>query len=71
MAAYAMTVEPAPTSFTTRREYAFGDIYILPTEYSDLRTFYSQFETNDQQSIVLKSTAAGTTTTASATPAAN
>jgi hypothetical protein len=71
LAGYAMTVEPAPTSFTTRREYAFGDIYILPTEYSDLRSFYSQFETNDQQSIVLKSTTAGATTTASNTPAAN
>jgi hypothetical protein len=71
LAGYAMTVEPTPTSFTTRREYAFGEIYVLPTEYTDLRSFYSQFETNDQQSIVFKSTTAGTTTTASATPAAN
>ena len=70
LAAYGMTVESAPTSFTTRREYALGDIYVLPTEYSQLRTFYSQFETNDQQSIVLKSNATPTTT-ASASPAAN
>ena len=65
-----MTVESAPTSFTTRREYVFGDIFVLPDEYSQLRTFYSQFETNDQQSIVLKSNATPTTT-ASASPAGN
>ncbi|HXS13071.1 MAG TPA: DUF3857 domain-containing protein [Acidobacteriaceae bacterium] len=70
MAAYGMTIESAPTSFTTRRDYAFGDIYVLPPDYSQLRTFYSQFETNDQQSIVLKS-AVAPTTTASSTPAAN
>ncbi len=70
-AAYGMTVESAPTSFTTRREYAFGDVIVLPTEYTQLRTFYSQLETNDQQSIVLKSTSAGPTTTASTSGAAN
>ncbi len=66
-----MTVESAPTSFTTRREYAFGDVIVLPTEYTQLRTFYSQFETNDQQSIILKSTSAGPTTTASTSGTAN
>jgi hypothetical protein len=71
MAAYGMAVESAPTSFTTRRDYAFGEIYILPDQYAQLRTFYSQFEANDQQSVVLKSTVAGTTTTASNSPAAN
>ncbi|HEX3680544.1 MAG TPA: transglutaminase-like domain-containing protein, partial [Galbitalea sp.] len=70
LAAYGMTVESAPTSFTTRRDYAFGDVIVLPNEYPQLRTFYSQLETNDQQSIILKSTG-GATTTASATPAAN
>ncbi len=70
-AAYGMTVDSTATNFTTRREYAFNDIYVLPAEYPQLRTFYSQFETNDQQSIVLKSTLAGPTTTASSTPAAN
>ena len=57
-----MTVESAPTSFTTRRDYAFGDVIVLPNEYSQLRTFYSQLETNDQQSIILKSTGGATTT---------
>jgi transglutaminase-like putative cysteine protease len=71
MAAYEMTIESAPTNFTTRRNYVFGDIYVLPPEYPQLRSFYSQLETNDQQSIVLKSASAGATATASATPAVN
>jgi hypothetical protein len=66
-----MTVESAPTSFTTRREYDFSDVVVLPSEYTQLRTFYSQFETNDQQSIILKSTGSGATTTASTSGAAN
>lgn len=68
--AYGMGIESAATSFTTRREFLFADIYVLPDAYPKLRSFYSQFETNDQQSIILK-TSAAPTTTASATPAAN
>jgi hypothetical protein len=71
LAAYGMSIESAPTSFTTRRDYVFGDILVLPTEYPELRTFYSHLETNDQQSIILKTTATAPTTTASATPTAN
>ncbi len=66
---YGMTVEQAPTSFTTRREYVFGEVYVLPQDYPQLRTFYSQFEANDQQSVILKS--AAPITTASNAPAAN
>jgi hypothetical protein len=69
-AIYGMTVDTTPTSLTTRRDYASNDVYILPADYPQLRSFYSQFETNDQQSVVLKTTTAPTTT-ASATPAAN
>jgi len=71
LAGYGLSVESAPTSFTTRREYIFADVFVLPDEYSQLRTFYSQLETNDQQSIILKSTTAGPTATASNTPGAN
>jgi hypothetical protein len=71
LAAYGMSVESAPTSFTMRREYAFGDVVVLPTEYTQLRTFYSQLETNDQQSIILKSAGGGTNTTASTSGTAN
>jgi len=65
---YGLSVASTPTSFTTKRTYAFNDVLILPKDYPELRSFYSQFQTNDQQSIVLKSTPA---TTASTTPAAN
>jgi hypothetical protein len=59
-----MIVETTPTSVTTHRQYAFNDLYVLSAEYPELRTFYSQFETNDQQSVVLKATATPTTTAA-------
>ena len=62
---YTMDVVSTPTSFTTRRTYAFNDIFILPAEYSQLRSFYSQFESNDQQSVVLKAAPAVTASTAS------
>ena len=70
LAGYGMNIESASTNFTTRRDYIFADIYVMPAEYSQLRTFYSQLETNDQQSIVLKSTIAPTTA-ASITPGSN
>jgi hypothetical protein len=70
MAAYGMNVVSAANNFTTRREYDFGEVFVLPTEYSQLRSFYSQFETNDQQSIILKSTAPAVATTASSTSSA-
>lgn len=56
MGVYGMDVASTATSFTTQREYDFGVFFVLPTEYPQLRTFYSQFEANDQQSIILKST---------------
>ncbi|HEX4156123.1 MAG TPA: DUF3857 and transglutaminase domain-containing protein [Acidobacteriaceae bacterium] len=67
-AAYNMSVAAAPTNFTTRRVFALGEILILPAEYPKLRTFYSQFEANDQQSVVLKASAALSST---ASPAGN
>ena len=51
---YNMTVAQAPTSFTTRRNFVFGDVLVDLKHYPSLRSFYSQFESNDQQSIVLK-----------------
>ena len=70
LGAYRMTIDSDATSSTTRRDYAFNVIYVLPEGYPQLRAFYSQLETNDQQSIVLKSTIAPTTA-ASSTPTAN
>ncbi len=67
--AYGMVVDQSPTYFTTHREYEFGEIFILPADYAQLRTFYSQLEANDQQPVILKS-AAPIATSASSTPGA-
>jgi hypothetical protein len=66
-AVYNMTVTSAPTNFITRRVFVFGDIAVAPANYAPLRSFYSQLETNDQQSVVLK--AAPAVTAAVSTPA--
>ena len=55
---YTMEVTSTPTSFTTRRNFIFNDIFVLPPEYPQLRGFYAKFESNDQQSVVLKADAA-------------
>ncbi len=56
--AYTMEVTSTPTSFTTRRNYIFNDIFVLPPEYPQLRGFYSKFESSDQGSVVLRADAA-------------
>jgi hypothetical protein len=55
-ALYHLSVTSTPTSFTTRRNYIRGDILYMPKDYAALRTFYSQFEGKDQESVVLKVT---------------
>ena len=57
---YKLAVEPAATSVTVRRTYAFNGVLTPVAEYSTLRTFYSQFEAKDQDSIVLKQAAVET-----------
>ena len=57
-ATYNMSVSSAPGSFTTRRNYGQGDVIYLPADYATLRTFYSQLESKDQESVVLKPAAA-------------
>lgn len=59
-AVYGMSVAVAPTNVTTRRDFVFGDVIVLQKDYSSLRNFYSQFESKDQESIVLKTAAANT-----------
>jgi hypothetical protein len=59
-ALYQLSVEPAPTNFTTRRNFVMGDFMFKPEEYGTLRTFYSQIETKDKESVVLKVMPAGT-----------
>jgi hypothetical protein len=53
-ATYAVSLESTPTSFTTRRGYVMGEILFPASEYSTLRSFYTQMETKDKESVVLK-----------------
>jgi hypothetical protein len=67
-ALYDITVDSTAANFTTRRLYVQGDIMYAPADYAELRTFYSQLESKDQESVVLKAApaeAAGTTAAAS------
>jgi hypothetical protein len=57
-AVYDITTTSTPTSYTTRRQFAFGDYLVPPSDYGTLRGFYSQFEAKDQDSVVLKVVAA-------------
>ncbi len=62
LAAYDLTSVTSPSSITVRRNYLFGEVMLMPTDYPALRTFYSQFEAKDQESIVLKASAPATVT---------
>ena len=52
-AAYDMSASPAPASVTIYRNYLLGTILFYTKEYPELRNFFSQMETKDQESIVL------------------
>ncbi|MEO6923516.1 MAG: transglutaminase, partial [Bryocella sp.] len=64
--AYSLDITSAPTSITVRRSFAYNDIIFNRDEYPELRNFYSQLETKDHDSVVLKSSA---TAPAASTPA--
>jgi hypothetical protein len=53
-AVYSVSFEVTPSSITTRRNYAMGDILFMPEDYAALRSFYAQMETKDKESVVLK-----------------
>ena len=57
---YLLQVEQTPTYITTRRDFMFGDVVVLPKDYANLRSFYAQFESKDQESVVLKPASAVT-----------
>jgi hypothetical protein len=54
---YKMEVTQAAGSVTVRRSYAFNTIAVMLPQYPALRTFYSKFESDDKQSLVLKQAA--------------
>jgi hypothetical protein len=65
-ALYTISVDSTPTSFTTRRAFLMGEIIFATKDYPELRTFYSQLQTKDKESVVLKMTPV---TASSTTPA--
>ena len=65
---YSMTAKPAADSITVQRSYLFNTVLILNKDYSDLRNFYSQMETKDKESVVLK---VAPQSASAATPASN
>jgi len=52
--AYTLAVTGDAKGFTTRRNYIQGELLVLPKDYDSLRKFYAQFESKDQESVVLK-----------------
>lgn len=53
-AAYALNVTAGINNITTRREFLRNSVIVPVPEYGALRTFYSQFESKDQENTVLK-----------------
>ena len=66
-AAYAISTESTPASFTIRRNYILGEVVFLPAQYANLRAFYFKMETKDQEPVVLTTA----TVSAKATPTGN
>ena len=53
-AAYNVITEQSPTSYTVRRNFLLGEIVFPTNEYPELRGFYRQVESKDQEALVLK-----------------
>jgi hypothetical protein len=51
---YTLSVVGDPTGFTTRRDHVQSELLVLPKGYDGLRQYYAQFESKDQESVVLK-----------------
>jgi hypothetical protein len=51
---YAMSVTQSEHSVLMHREFAFGQVLVPKAEYTELRSFFQQFEAKDQESVVLK-----------------
>lgn len=66
-AAYNLTTESTPTSFTVRRNYILGEIVYPLADYANFRGFYSKMENKDQETVVLTTASAS----AKATPPVN
>jgi len=51
---YDIGVSSDAISFTTRRTHIQGETLVYPKDYATLRQFYSQLESKDKESVVLK-----------------
>jgi len=51
---YKLDITQADKNITVRRNFAFAGIIFPVANYATLRTFYSQFEAKDKESVVLK-----------------
>jgi len=51
---YSFTVTSDAKGFTSRRIHAQNEIFVLQKDYDGLRKYYSQLESKDQESVVLK-----------------
>jgi hypothetical protein len=52
--AYTLSVVGDAKGFTTRRNHIQGELLVMPKDYDALRKYYAQFESKDQESVVLK-----------------
>jgi len=68
VALYNINVAKDEKGVTTRRTFVFNDILVSTDKYADLRAFYNQIETKDQESVLLKAAPAES---AAATPPGN
>ncbi len=51
---YTLSVVGDAKGITTRRNYVQGELLVMPKDYDSLRKYYAQFESKDQESVVLK-----------------
>lgn len=70
VAFYDLNVVQTPKNFTTRRNFAFNGLIVPTADYAGLRTFYTQLESKDQESVVLKTQTATASAPAAEAPAA-
>jgi hypothetical protein len=51
---YSLSIVGDAKGFTTRRNHVQGELLVMPKDYDSLRKYYAQFESKDQESVVLK-----------------
>ena len=52
--AYSFVATQDAKGFTARRDYVQNELIVMPKDYDGLRAYYSQVESKDQESVVLK-----------------